>query len=112
MRWLIGIFAVFVTLWCGWWFAGRYAILTGADQVIADQRAAGAELDLPGFGLSGFPSRFDLSVDSISWRDPSGRNAYEGGAAFAYAMSWKPWHLVFWLPDSQVVTLDGQVLQI
>ncbi len=112
MRWLIGIFAVFLTLWCGWWFAGRYVILDQAGRLIEDERARGAQLDLPGFGLAGFPSRFDLSADSITWRDPSGRFAYEGGAAHSYAMSWKPWHLILWLPDSQKLTIDGEVLGI
>ncbi|WP_283176958.1 DUF2125 domain-containing protein [Gemmobacter sp. 24YEA27] len=112
MRWLIGIGAVFLTLWCGWWFAGRYVILSQTEQLIADQRASGAMLDLPGFGLTGFPSRFDLSTESIAYSDPSGRVRYQGGAAYAYAMTWKPWHLVFWLPDSQVITLGDQVFQL
>ncbi len=112
MRWLIGIVAVLVTLWCGWWFAGRYVILSQTDQLIADQRAAGATLEVPGFSLAGFPSRFDLSADSISYTDPSGRISYQGGTAFAYALSWKPWHLVFWLPDSQQITLDGQQVNL
>ncbi|NPD17086.1 DUF2125 domain-containing protein [Xinfangfangia sp. D13-10-4-6] len=112
MRWMLGIFAVLLTLWCGWWFAGRHIILTQAEEIIARQEAAGGSLALPGLRLAGFPSRFDLSTDSISWQDPSGRVAYEGGAAHSYAMSWKPWHLIFWLPDSQRITIDGQVLQI
>ncbi|WP_112311717.1 DUF2125 domain-containing protein [Pseudogemmobacter bohemicus] len=112
MRWLIGIVAVFLTLWCGWWFAGRYVILSQTDQLIADQRASGAILDLPGFGLSGFPSRFDLSTESIAYSDASGQIRYQGGAAYVYSMSWKPWHLVFWLPDNQLITLGDQVLQL
>lgn len=27
-------------------------------------------------------------------------------------MSWKPWHLILWLPDSQKLTIDGEVLGI
>ncbi len=64
MRWLIGIFAVLVMLWCSWWFAGRYVILDQASRLIEDQRQQGATLDLPGFGLAGFPSRFDVTVMS------------------------------------------------
>lgn len=112
MRWMIGIAVLMLTLWCGWWFAGRHVILSQTEQLIQDQRAAGATLDLPGFGLTGFPSRFDLSTESITYRDPSGVIGYQGGAAYAYAMTWKPWHLVFWLPDQQVITLGDRVIRI
>lgn len=112
MRRLLGLFLVLVALWCGWWFLGRSVILREAEALIADQRAAGAEISYSEFGLKGFASRFDLTARDLRYRDPSGRFGFEGPVVWLYAMSWKPWHVILGLPERQKLFLDGEVLEL
>ncbi|VDC26058.1 DUF2125 domain-containing protein [Pseudogemmobacter humi] len=112
MRWLLGIFGLFVVLWCGWWFAGRTLILDQSEKLIAEQRAAGAVVEMDSFGVKGFPSRFDLTAENPRYIAPDGRIAWEGGTLRLYAMSWKPWHVILGLPQSQLITTPDRMIRL
>lgn len=108
MRWLLGFIGLLLVLWCGWWFAGRSLIESQMAEVIAAERAKGAEVTLEDLSVSGFPSRFDVTTRAIGYRDPSGRFEWSGEAAHLYAMSWKPWHLILSLPHQQKIGIEGR----
>ena len=110
MRWLAGIFAVAVALWCGYWFAGSSAIERGLHSAMAQAEAGGRTARARELRVQGFPNRFDLVVEGLELADPVRGLGWQAPQVQVFAMTWKPWHVIAALPVSQVITLPGQAI--
>lgn len=112
MRWILGIAALVTALWCGYWFVGKTVIEKQAAAAIAQQIAAGKTIETTALYVSGFPNRFDLSVEGVNFADPARGTGWQTPFVQVFAMTWKPWHLIAGFADTQTLTLKGQVIQI
>lgn len=100
-------------LWAGYWFAGSRAVEQGAQAWFADQRAAGLVAQNDGLSVSGFADRFDLTVTNPHVADPVSGWGWQAPFAQVFAMTWKPWHLIAALPQTQEITVpDGQTVTL
>ena len=65
-----------------------------------------------GVSVQGFPNRFDLTVTDLHLADPVTGFGWDAPFAQVFSMTWKPWHLIGALPNSQTVTLPDQVIEL
>ena len=106
MRVLIWIAVVFAVLWGGYWVAGSTAIEGGVAQWFDTQTDLVASQG--GINVSGFPSRFDLTVTAPKLADPVTGWGWSAPFAQVLSMTWKPWHVIAALPADQLLTGPGQ----
>lgn len=108
MRALLGIVLAVAGLWAGYWWVGSTAVERGAVDWFAAQEAEGMVARNGGIAVSGFPNRFDLTVTAPELADPAQGIGWRAPFAQVFAMTWKPWHLIAALPQTQVITLPDQ----
>ena len=104
MRVLSGIVLAATVLWSGYWFAGSSAVQRGAGAWFEQAAAQGLVAHNGGLRASGYPGRFDLTVNAPDIVDPVSGYGWRGAQVNLQAMAWKPWHLTALLPDQQVIT--------
>ena len=107
MRAMIWITVVLATVWGGYWFVGARAAKSGAESLLAAQGVEYQDL-----AVAGFPNRFDLTLTGVKVQDPATGFGWQAPFAQVFAMSWKPWHLIAALPNSQTITLSDQSLDL
>lgn len=95
-------------LWAGYWVVGSTALQKGAEAWFADQAAQGRVATRSELAVHGFPSRFDLTVTDIHLADPVTGLGWTAPFAQVFSMTWKPWHLIAALPNTQTISLPDQ----
>ena len=108
MRLLTIIVAIAAALWSGYWVVGSRALDSAARQFLADQPGA----SFASLSVAGFPSRFDLTVQGVHLESPDGRTVWDAPFAQVFALTYKPWHVISALPNTQTLTIDGQVVTV
>jgi hypothetical protein len=106
--WGVGLLAV---LWCGYWFAGAWAIDRGLQQGLAQAGAQGLVVSAQ-TQVKGFPNRFDITLTNPDVGDPMRGIRWTTPFAQVFAMTWKPWHVIAVVSNSQTLDLPGQSLAI
>lgn len=108
MRKLIFLLVLGTVLWSGYWFVGSSAVRQGAEKWFAEQAERGLTAEKTDLRVTGFPNRFDMTVDGLRLGDPKSGSVWQAPFVQIFAMTWKPWHIIAALPPEQVVTVDGQ----
>ena len=108
MRFILWLGLTLGVLWGAYWFVGSQAIEAGAGQWVADMQAQGLTGEQDGIAVSGFPSRFDLTVTRPRLSDPVTGWGWKAPFAQVLSMTWKPWHVIAVLPLDQEIDLPGQ----
>jgi hypothetical protein len=108
---LWGILAI-AGLWSGYWWVGSTAVERSAVDWFAAQSAQGLQASHDGIGVQGFPNRFDLTVTAPNLSDPARGLGWTAPFVQIFAMTWKPWHLIAALPNTQEVTVADQTVTI
>ncbi len=111
MRALLTITCAAVILWCGYWFIGSSQIESRATGALAVLRADGVT-DSEDLRVSGFPSRFDMTVTPATLRDPGGAWSWRAPFLQIFTMSWKPNDIIAVWPHDQVLTIAGSDIAI
>jgi hypothetical protein len=112
MRRLLFLLILGTALWSGYWFAGSSVLRQGAEDWFATAPAQGLIAENSGLAVTGFPNRFDLTVEGLRLADPASGMGWQAPFAQVFAMTWKPWHIIAALPPDQVVTLPDQDLAL
>jgi hypothetical protein len=112
MRKLIFLLVLGTVLWSGYWFVGSSAVRQGAEQWFAEQAERGLTAEKTDLRVTGFPNRFDMTVDGLRLGDPKSGTIWQAPFVQIFAMTWKPWHIIAALPPEQVVTVDGQEITL
>jgi hypothetical protein len=99
-------------LWGGYWLAGSIALQKAAEGWFQAQVAAGRSATNSGVEVHGFPNRFDLTVTNVHLADPVTGLAWDAPFAQVFSMTWKPWHLIAALPQTQTFTLPDQTIAL
>lgn len=110
MRAILWVVLALGVLWGGYWFVGSNAVETAAKDLFAQASAQGIEATDQGIAVAGFPNRFDLTITtphiaSQGW-------AWDAPFAQVFAMSWKPWHVIAALPNTQTLHAPGQSVTV
>lgn len=112
MRKLLFLILLGAGLWSGYWFIGSDQIRKGVEAGFADAAAQGLLAEKTGLTVAGFPNRFDVTVDELRLADPASGIAWQAPFIQVFAMTWKPWHIIAALPQSQVVSLPDQAVTV
>ena len=102
LRILFGIAVVAFMVWGGYWFAGSRVLDRAVNDWIAETPAFSAD----DVAVRGFPNRFDVTLTRPAWAD--GATGWQAPFAQAFALSYRPHHLIAVLPNDQTITLGGQ----
>jgi len=111
MRRLLVAVVVIAALWVGYWFGAAYLLARGAEGAFA-ARAEGPRLTQEGLAVTGFPTRFDLSVTEPRVTDATGAAGWTAPSARVTTRAFAPWRAVLDLPERQTVTLPGQEITL
>jgi hypothetical protein len=109
MLWIVGLMA---TVWMGYWFVGSTAVENAANAAFAQAADQGLVASNQGVHVAGFPNRFDLTITAPDVGDAQTGMRWQAPDVKVYAMTWKPWHIITVLANTQTLTLPGQTLGI
>jgi hypothetical protein len=112
MRKLLYLLLLGTALWSGYWFVGSSAIRSQVETWFANQAKTGMVAENTGLNVSGFPNRFDLTIDGLHLSDPGSGIGWRAPFVQVFAMTWKPWHIIMALPPEQVVALPDQTIAL
>lgn len=111
MRGLLIVVLALGTLYSGYWVLGSIGLQKAAEGWFASQATSGMEATNSGLEVDGFPSRFDLTVTDLHLADPVTGFAWDAAFAQVFSMTWKPWHVIAALPNTQKFTTpDAEIL--
>ena len=112
MRKLLFLLVLGTALWSGYWVVGSNAVRQGIEDGFAGAAAQGLVAEKSGLTVTGFPNRFDVTIEGLRLADPSTGMGWQASFAQVFAMTWKPWHVIAALPPEQVVTLPDQIVTV
>ncbi len=112
MRALLVVVLALGTLWSGYWVVGSIALQKAAEGWFEQQALAGREATNSAITVQGFPNRFDLTVSDLHLADPVSGIVWDAPFAQVFSMTWKPWHLIAALPNSQTITTPTEVVTV
>ena len=112
MRAVMVVMLVLGVVWGGYWLAGSIALQKGAEAWFAGQAAEGRIASSSKIEVHGFPNRFDLTVSDVHLADPVSGFGWDAPFAQVFSMTWKPWHLIAALPNTQTITTPDQVISL
>ena len=110
MRILTWVVVLLAALYSGYWFVAAKAAREGAETALAEAGARGLEVQHQGLDLTGFPSRFDLTLTEPKLSGDGWR--WQAPFAQVFALSYSPWKLISALPNTQRLELAGQGIEI
>lgn len=112
MRKLLVFILLCTALWSGYWFVGSNAIRQAVEDGFADAAGQGLVAEKSALTVSGFPNRFDVTVEGLRLMDPATGTALEAPFLQVFAMTWKPWHVIAALSPDQTLTLPDQTVKL
>lgn len=95
-------------VWGSYWFVGSNAVENAAIDWFAHAADQGIAATEDGISVAGFPNRFDMTVTNPHLADPATGWGWTAPFAQVLAMTWKPWHVIAALPNSQQITAPDQ----
>lgn len=123
MRRLIAIVLVFAALWFGYWFVARAALERGVADAFREARAEGRVAQYQSLGVTGFPNRFDMTLEKVALGLPLEAPAPEPAQALVQAvwqapqvqliaLSYRPNRMIAVLPGAQRLVLPDQKITL
>ncbi|GHD99066.1 hypothetical protein U879_04495 [Defluviimonas sp. 20V17] len=123
MRRLIAIVLIFAVLWFGYWFIARAALERGVADAFHNARAEGRVARYQSLGVTGFPNRFDMTLDKVALGLPLDASASASASTQAQAvwhapqvqliaLSYRPNRMIAVLPGAQMLTLPDQKITL
>jgi hypothetical protein len=103
MRFLFVALFSALALWAGYWVLGQRFVEQQVGLALNGPMPGGVQLSHGGFDVAGFPSRFDLTLQSPQIRDEWTGWGWSGAFVQVFAMTWKPWHVIAALPNEQSI---------
>ena len=89
------LFALICAAYTGYWFFVKGKLDDGVNDFIAQQRAAGAELTYSEKHLGGFPFRFALTVDDLTFANPEAGFDWKAEKLQINMQPWNFFHAIF-----------------
>ncbi|MEL6324173.1 MAG: DUF2125 domain-containing protein [Pseudomonadota bacterium] len=99
--------AVLVAIYSAYWFWMRGQLAAGIDQWIAEQRAAGIEINYASKTVDGFPYRFALQVEAPEISNPHADISWRGEKLQLVMQPWNFQHVIGRAPGRNALSLPG-----
>ncbi|SHI52112.1 DUF2125 domain-containing protein [Wenxinia saemankumensis] len=112
MRALTLIVLLAAALYSGWWVLGRGQTARVLDETAQRLEAEGWEVAWDEVSTTGFPSRFDTTIDAPRLAAPE--QAWTWSAPFLQilSLSYRPTGLILAFPEEQGVTIGGEAIAV
>ncbi len=94
IRWLIALVTAAAVLWSGWWLVGSTLVLRATRAGVETLRAEGWRIAYDDLSISGFPNRFDTTVEAPRVATPDAAAAFSAPFFQVFALSYRPHHLI------------------
>lgn len=98
-RVILALSTVFAVLYAGYWTVGWVTLPKAAEAWADQRRSEGWQVDWADLTVTGFPSRFDTTMNDIQIADPETGWAWSAPFFQLLALSYKPHHLIAVWPD-------------
>ena len=112
MRRLAFIVTFLSVLYSAYWFVGQRAVVAGSNAAISQARSDGWQVEYADMYTRGFPSRFDTTLEDVSFGAPNQSWTWSGPLLRIFALSYQPNKVIVALPSSQQLEIAGQTLDI
>ena len=96
----------------GYWFVAANAAGKGAVALVERLRAEGLTVAYSDLATRGFPSRIYTTVTDLAVSDPDSGIGWQAPWFQVFALSYRPNQIIAAWPESQEVTLPGEMLTI
>ena len=111
MRILICGVVTATLLYGGYWIVGSRSVLSGVETALAGMKQEGVA-DYASVSIRGFPSRFDLTVESPVLASRDGLVRWSAPFLQLFALSYRPNHLIAVWPHEQSVGVGTQTMTL
>lgn len=112
MRALLWISVLLAALWSGYWFVGKSAVERGFEAFLEQAPTRGLEVSQAGYGVAGFPSRFDLTVTEPRVTDRRSQTVWEAPFVQVFSLSYQPWHVIAAFAPTQTIRTPAEDLTL
>lgn len=112
MRWLVWVVGAAAALYAGLWFVAERTVETRARGALGELEARGWSVGYASLNTTGFPSRLDTRATELRLASPDGSLAWAAPWVQAYALVYRPTHVIVDLPPEQALTLGGTELDL
>lgn len=111
MRFLLWLVVIGSVLWGGYWVVGSQLVEKKSIAAIEQANQSGFEIDYSSLNTTGFPNRFDTTIEDIDLLAPA--NIRWVAPFFqVFALSYKPYHLIGVWPHEQSITINDRQLDL
>ncbi|MEZ5887018.1 MAG: DUF2125 domain-containing protein [Paracoccaceae bacterium] len=111
MRLLLWLTMTLAALYGGYWYVGSRAALSGMEAALDGLKADGVG-DYAEVSLSGFPSRFDITIDKPRLLSSDGATGWSADFLQLLALSYRPNQVIAVWPKEQSIRIAGEPLSI
>lgn len=101
MRLLTAILVVLSGLWGGYWYVASSVLESELRTYLETAESNGVSVQYSGLRVQGFPNRFDTTVDTVDLTHVASGIRWRAPFFQAFALSYKPYHLVAVWPHEQ-----------
>jgi hypothetical protein len=112
MRILLAVIVVVAAAWAGYWFLGAQAIERGLRGWLDARAQEGWVVSVARVDTTGFPNRFDTTLETIELADPATGWAWQAPFFQTLALSYRPNHVIAVWPDRQTLATPLQRMEI
>ncbi len=112
MQKLLYVLIIAALGWGGYWFVGVTALERGLTAWFDERRAEGWQADYTRLNVSGFPNRFDTTIEGLELADPHSGLAWSTPFFQFFALSYKPGHIIAIWPNNQVISTPREQITI
>lgn len=110
-RLLLMVTLALAALWAAWWFAGAWGIRRAVPAAIEAAAAEGWDVAYDELSVSGFPNRFDTTLDDLDATGPNGWG-WSGPFLQVFALSYRPNHLIAVFPPAHALRTPAGPVEI
>ncbi len=112
LRIISAIVVAALLAWSGYWFYASRVQLSIVENIFAQMRATGYEASYADIRVSGFPNRFDVTIDEPQLRDPTIGYAWKAPFLQIFSLSYQPYRFIIAFPEQQLAAVGSELIQI
>ena len=112
MRVLLWVATLMVALWSGYWFVGKSWVESGVASFLENAPAQGLTITHEGYGVAGYPNRFDLTVTEPRVTDRISETRWEAPFLQLFSLSYRPWHVIAAFAPEQTIRTPAEDLTL
>jgi len=112
MRIIVGVVAIAIILWSGWWYLGATAQKTALNGWLDARSAEGWVAERSDISVAGYPNRIDATVSDLMLADPRSGWAWSAPFFQVLMLSYKPNHVIAVWPETQKVSAPDGTAEI